>query len=491
MPVLVMILNFLCLANVTTALVCRRALNFNAGIDCSGPHIASQTHDRNVFISSNNRSVYLGFLYRNCSPTSYHGGGYNFRSPLLAKEENVEEVIQGIYDSLKAKQTTFVDLQNRLKEAGISLEGCKKPDDVIRRVAQLDVLGKDRLEDEIKKTDPKFQAILNDVFSAKLSSYKSKGSKDRGSYIASLREILKKNKVDIDEKATDEAIIRLASEIESAERLALQLPDTMPGNDGSQKIDSYKEEADSIFGAYKKLSDDKSRDVFMSQVKEALEALNIDYKDCNNDEEIINRLAYARVFPRVEKPKAQKKKDNRKLPQGPSWDKMMANNNDPFAGLFNFGNMQGLFDMGNGLFEDQDMSNLFEEGDGMEGSFSVLKDIAKMFGVDLGDNNKQKLVFDNEESPATTPHAEVEEETEDTEEEEIDDDELRSIFMKAKETNDRTLMRILSKCSKDSVMRDALKMANRDGYEAAKDEYKDNKSVLYILEKLYERGVFE
>lgn len=233
---LAVLLTVLSLANLISAL----SWNFTTQTNgCSIPVITNggfltsfddlshgSTNCRASHLAYKNRNRHLCYLKRANSSTFFSRNRRSPRFSLFGKTESVDEVIQVLYDSLKSKKTTFFDLQNRLKDAGISLDGCQKPDDVIRRVAQLEVLGKARLEDEIRKSDPKFQTVLNDVYNENLSSYRSKRGNARSDYIASLRSHLITKIVEFDKEASDEDIIRIASELESRERLEFQLPPT-------------------------------------------------------------------------------------------------------------------------------------------------------------------------------------------------------------------------------------------------------------------------
>ncbi|GIX61943.1 SUMO-1-activating enzyme E1A, putative [Babesia caballi] len=421
--------------------------------------------------SHNFRDRCPGFL-RNSEPSSDYNGSVRLnRFTLFDKTKKVDEVYKTLCDSLKTKKTTFGELKNRLKDAGVTIEGCQKPEDVILRVAQLEVLGKDCLKDEIRKSNPTFQAVLNDVFTENLTTYRSKSDKDKKDFIDHLRAQLISKHVNFDQHATNEEIIRIASEYECHDILAFKLPPAKPANEMSQRIDSYKDEADSIFAIYNAIKDEKMRDKFISQVKDELRSLSIDHKDCKKSEELINRLAYGRVFPQTGKHRSVAGRTTVEKSRGNAWDENILDSFDPISSMFHGGHTKGIFDFNTDSFEnDSGIANLFGEDGPLESSFSMLKDIAKMFGVNLENGGNKQIVFENQETTRERQSDEPPDEQTSDGDDIIDDDELQPLFVKTKQKNDQGLLQTLTKCAKDPELREALKRAYTDGLAEFSEE---------------------
>ncbi|ORM40444.1 SUMO-activating enzyme subunit 1 [Babesia sp. Xinjiang] len=449
----------------------------------------SSTHDGKIYGDQNVQN------YRSCFLYNTKHGAHSDRAARITglssrdKGKEVDEVFRTLCSSLKSKKTTFIDLQHRLQAAGITLEGCKTPEDVVLRVAKLEVLGKERVADEICKSNPTFQTLLNDVLTGNITAYSRKNDRDRVQYIQKMKDTLNAKNIAFDPNGTDDEIIKLVSEVESRDMIAFQVPSTKPCNEMSQRIDSYKDEADSIFAVYKRIKDDRIRNYFISQVKDELQSLSVDYNDCKKDEDYINRLAYGRVFPSEVKlstgPHNAASNHSAYVPS----DDVGIDDFDPFSAMFGLGGAQGLFDINDGIFDNTSgMSSIFEEDGSMGGGFSILKDIAKMFGVNLGNDKKNKIVFEHQDLPGASQARESTDDIMPTEQE--PDHELQDAFVKVKDSKDQVLLQLLTKSAKDPTLRKALKIAFSDGYETARERYINDKSALYILEKFHERGMF-
>ncbi|GFE52685.1 hypothetical protein BaOVIS_000890 [Babesia ovis] len=441
--------------------------------------------------SHGNQSVQkdlLCFIHHPERTTYSQGLSKSSHVSLYAKKKDVDDVFRTLCDSLKSKNTTFNDLQRRLESAGVTLEGCHRPEDVILRVAKLEVFGKEHVEDEIRKSNPQFQMIFNNILAANTTAYNSKNAKDRDDYISQMKDSLVSKEVTFDNNASDQEIITLTSELEARDLLSLQLPPTKPANEMSQRIDSYRDEANSIFAVYKNIKDEKTRNYFISQVKNELQSLSIDHNDCKKDEDYINRLAYGRVFPQEVKLTTS----TNTLPDPSTdahWDGVDVDGFDPFKAMLGMDGAQDLFGFNDGIFENSSgLSGIFGEDGAMGSGFSILKDIAKMFGVNLGGDKKSKIMF--EEQDGTNVHATEDSMDNPTDSPEQPDDEMQHIFAKVRASGDQILQQMLTKCAKDPKLRNALKIAFEDGYDAARKSYVDDKSALYVLEKFHERGIF-
>ncbi|EDO05110.1 hypothetical protein BBOV_I000160 [Babesia bovis T2Bo] len=412
----------------------------------------------------------------------------NTNFTLWSNAKNVDDVFRTLCDSLKSKKTTFNDLQSRLVDAGLTLDGCKTPEDVVLRVAKLEVLGKDCLDHEIRKSDPNFQSIFDDIMDSNRVDYNRLDDMKKQEYMDDVKNYLKSKNINYDQKASDEELLELKSECESLEMLDYQLPRTKRDNEMSQRIDSYRDEASSIFAIYRKINDDRMRHYFISQVKGELESHSTDFKDCKKNEDYINRLAYSRVFRReVKEPKTSRRAPEASIKD--NWNAIPIDDFDSLKAMFSLDDGNDIFNFNDGLFSnDSDVSELFGDEESMSGGFSMLKDIAKMFGVDLGKDKKRKIIFENEDGPNNNQIANSSDDTSNSVEEV--DPKMQHIFAKVSQSGDQILQQMLSKCAKDQNLCAALKTAFDNGYEAARAAYTDNKPALYILEKFHERGIF-
>ncbi|GBE62705.1 ubiquitin activating enzyme, putative [Babesia ovata] len=366
---------------------------------------------------------------------------------------NSDSKIDIIYAALEirkfiTKQHETIPRINKTTYSGVSLEGCNTPEDVVRRVAQLEVYGKEYVDDEVRKSSPTFQTLLNDILAEKLTTYRSKRGREKTKFIQELKGALTSEKVDVGNDTTDEDIIRLASEQESRERILAQLPPTKPCNEMSQRIDSYRDEADSIFAVYRNIKDDKILQSFISQVKDELDMLSVDHKDCEKPEELINRLAYGRVFP-------QEKEYKAKAPNVTAENVLHRWNNATIDDMFPFsailGDAHGIFGVNGGILDNvSGMSDMLEEDGLLAGSLSVLKDIAKMFGVNIDSSEKKRIVFENQDTPIDGQLAAAPDTNPPPEEAEFNDDELQPLFAKVKQTNDKVLLEMFMKSAKVS-----------------------------------------
>ncbi|CDR96222.1 hypothetical protein, conserved [Babesia bigemina] len=436
----------------------------------------------------NYRCERIGFIYDTATPAWRCRNVRHYRLSVSDRAKNVDEIFDTLCESLKSKSTSFVDLKNRLNTAGVSLEGCNTPEDVVRRVAQLEVYGKEYVDDEMLKSSPTFQALLNEILTETMATYKSKRGREKTQFIQQLKGLLTSKNVCIANNITDEDIIRLASEQESRERMSAQLPHTKPCNEMSQRIDSYRDEADSIFAVYRNIKDDKLRKSFLSQVKDELNALSVDHKDCETPEEMINRLAYGRVFPQEKDYEAESHKRTAEHALLP-WPNATVDDIYQFSAIL--GDGHGIFGVNGGIIDNfAGMSDMLEEDGLFAGSFSLLKDLAKMFGVNIGSSEKKRIVFENQDTAPNSPLAESSDDPS-LDESEFNADELQPVFAKVKQTTDKNLLEMFKKSVKEATLRKALQLAHSSGYDTAREAYATNKMALYILDKFKERGIFE
>eukprot|EP00923_Selenidium_pygospionis_P013885 GHVN01023939.1.p1 GENE.GHVN01023939.1~~GHVN01023939.1.p1 ORF type:complete len:522 (-),score=99.95 GHVN01023939.1:90-1448(-) len=120
-------------------------------------------------------------------------------------------------------------------------------------------------------------------------------------------------------------------------------------NFGANNLDAYQDEATSLMAMFKGLRGDAKAE-FIEKLRVELDSQQVDYSDCDNELEFVNRAAYARVFNGGEsevKAKAVKGGSRRgqRAPQGRFPFGRMglpSRGNDPFS-LLGFGGLEELF----------------------------------------------------------------------------------------------------------------------------------------------------
>ncbi|XP_955514.1 uncharacterized protein TA18460 [Theileria annulata] len=468
---------------------------------------------------------------------------YNF-------DKDFEIKLEELYNGLKEKKWSFSDLQKQLIDEGITLDGCNKPDDVIRRVAKLSLLGKEKLERQLEDNNPEFQLEFNNILSKIKSEYNSIPKKKN--FINSLIKLLQQYNINIPKNYIDDDIINLISRIQSKYKLQYKLPKC--NNFGIKTIEGYKSEVNSIFNIYNKIKhDDYLKNNLLDDIKNELIMLNVDFEDCKTDEDLINRLSYSRIFPKQtnqsndqsnNQSNAHSNGNKNNLSNKFVRRKFGRNLRNPldtifqfhtqdfnnlsnyFQNLFNqdneFSNING-FNQENELENensDLDMENLgntlfnnIEEDmlDGMNfNGFSIFKDLISMFGNPNFSNfnsnsklqfNKSNLKSDNSkiqfddskfvDNKFVDSKFDSEMKFKDEEINYIETDpSLILLQQKTKETGDFKLQNILNKAIQDPNLRDVLKIAITKGYEEAKNNCNGNVKALYILEKLNDKHLW-
>lgn len=407
---------------------------------------------------------------------------------------DVDKEISSIYSDLKDKKYNFNDLQKKLLNEGISLNGCNKPDDVIKRVAELNVYGKENLENRLLESDPDYTLTTQKYLGKYTQEYTTCTKNERKDFISSLVNALKT--FDIDTKNLDDLqIVNSYAKLQAKRNINNKLPSVIYGNEGKQTVECYKNEVESISSAYNNIKDNKDlRDDYISAVKEELSNSRVDVSDCKSDEELINRLAYTRVFPQVE--------DRPQTVPTRRVKRIKNTNLSPFNAFSIFGDsFKDLFDdsMMNG-----DQDNFFEgfmndfqgenliDGMNLGGGFSILKDLASMFG--LNNEFSQQIQFSTEgqnirnedTNKSFKPQEDVEKEDEYIE----TDPSLLVLQQKAQLSGDSNLQNMINKSVQNPDMRMVLKIAVNNGYEKAREAAKNDRTLLYILEKLNDKHFF-
>ncbi|EKX73106.1 conserved hypothetical protein [Theileria equi strain WA] len=445
---------------------------------------------------TSNRENHNGYPSINCDYGYDHAVNI---SPLFSNKANsgtddVEKEISSIYSDLKNKKYTFNDLQKRLVDEGISLYGCNKPDDVIKRVAELNVYGKENLESRLLESDPDYTLVAQKYLGKYTQEYSACTNNERKVFISSLVDGLKT--FDIDTVNLDDLqIVNLYAKLQAKRNINNKLPAAKHENEGKQTIECYKSEVDSIFTAYINIKDNKDlRDDYISSVREELLSSGVDISDCHGDEQLINRLAYTRVFPQVEEapkvPPARKIKRIRNTNLGPF--NAFSIFGDSFKELFDDSMMND--DQGNffeGFMSDLHGDNMMD-GMNLGNGFSILKDLASMFGLNNGFSQQVKFSTEdknvrNEDVNRNFKAAEdVEEESEHIE----TDPSLLVLQQKAQLSGDTNLQSMINKSIQNPEMRRILKMAVNEGYDKAREASKNDRTLLYILEKLNDKHLF-
>ncbi|UKJ88575.2 hypothetical protein MACJ_001819 [Theileria orientalis] len=412
---------------------------------------------------------------------------------LFNTEKDLESEIQELYSGLKDKKWSFSDLRNRLTNEGITLKGCNKPDDVIRRVAQLSLLGKDELERYLQDNDPDFLYEFDNVHDSLKSEYENLSNKDRKGFISSLVNTLKKYDSTLPEDYKDDDVIELTARVRAKNKFEFKLP-PRSSNFGANTVEAYMDEAKALLDAYEKAKDDEFlKKHFTDEVKDELNQLNVGYSDCKSDEELVNRLAYSRVVPKLTK------RPKRKMGRSSKFFK-----NSPLQSSFtiqggDFGDLGKLFEAGtDNIFDNFDFGNDFFDPFNFNG-LSIFKDLAPLLGLDP--NRLSQLQFESSEQDADNDsydsgHKDKRhgDETHELRDDDRDthvetDPSLISLQHKAVDTGDPRIQNMINKAIKDPTLRSVLLTATTKGYEQAREIWNGNVKAMYILEKLNEKHI--
>ncbi|CEL94712.1 unnamed protein product [Vitrella brassicaformis CCMP3155] len=392
-------------------------------------------------------------------------------------KERIQVEFQSMQQKLAQRAVKFSELQDELKTAGVSYKDCRSTDELIRRVAETRVRGAavvKKEQEEKAPPDPTAER-MNAAVERLTNEFRSLDERGKRAMIESMATKLA-------ESGMDKQFTKASELIREYARYEVSLQGKPTGerkkskNEGTMSITNYSDEARRIKLEFDKVPE-ADKPLKLEEYKRELDERGVDYQDCTVERELINRLAYARVFG---KPKGQPQRRRpdvvQESPMGYSDSSGLVSLFDsPFDRIFEefFGDSWPFGSLSGGIVRGGPMGGMQQPGGRQINIFTEE-------GGDQQQQREQINVREEGEKPSPTPSPEelIAKET---------DADLKKFVDRT--VGDSAGQKFLAKSLQDPTLRSLLKDVAQNGYDAVKARYKDDAKGLYFLERFRELNI--
>ncbi|CRG97267.1 conserved Plasmodium protein, unknown function [Plasmodium gallinaceum] len=478
--------------------------------------------NKKIIFDLKNRSLYISnnssnSLYVNEDNISKHKEIDNFA---YKKEQNnstnkkideylVEQECQNIYEKLKKKELSFLKITKELESEDIYIKDCKSTNDVIRRYAIKLLYGTNYLKknDKNKEFDIRYNEMIN--FFKKLSN------EEKQNMLNKIINTIKKDKNDY-EKASE--IIEEFVNYEINNNL-YSLHQFKSNNVNKNNEKALNEEYNNLYNYYT-AHPDYSFEI-LNDFKKELSSKKISFNDCEDEKDIIKRIAESRVYNSNKENKNKSKNTKRNIivrrysnddnnvhtqiiirRNGVNSDDSSNSNDDENGYQYeNLDKMDDLFpnSLFSGIFKNffGDNRNEYNEENSDQNQNDLFSELNNFFGFgNIGDNmfkkkKKSVLGFKTKEPETKNDNKDDTDILSKAIKEEKDVD-IIYLLNKVQKLNDVNLKNFILQSLKNENIRKILVNAVKNGYNNTYEECKkqnDNKSM-YLLQMLKQSGIF-
>ncbi|CRG99115.1 conserved Plasmodium protein, unknown function [Plasmodium relictum] len=421
----------------------------------------------------------------------------------------VEQECQNIYEKLRKKELSFLKITKELENENIYIKDCKSTNDVIKKYAIKLLYGSNYLKknDKNKEFNTRYNEMIN--FFKKLSN------EEKQNMLNKIINIIKKDKNDY-EKASE--IIEEFVNYEISNNL-YSLHKFKSNNVNKNNEKALNEEYNNLYNYYTSHPDYSFE--ILNDFKKELSSKKIGFNDCEDEKDIIKRIAESRVY-NINKENKNKNKntkrniivrrysndDNNVHTQiiirrngiNPS-DSSDGNDDENGYQYDNLDKVDDLFpnSIFSGIFRNffGDNRNESNEENNEENQNDLFSELNNFFGFgNMGDNmfrkkKKSVLGFKTKEPEHKNENKDDTDILSKAIKEEKDVD-IIYLLNKVQKLNDINLKNFILQSLKNENIRKILVDAVKNGYNNTYEECKqqnDNKSM-YLLQMLKQSGIF-